>query len=474
MKKKVIIQIISILAVLSIGGLSAILIINNLLPTKFQVGIIGTLLLILILGVFLSTRKSKASQVIGIVLKILLIILTSISSYYLYTTISSIDNISTSNKPSEIKNELSVVKLKSTDLKEIVAERKLELDITESEDKQRVQELLEELKKVTDENFTEKNVNSYISAADNLVLEKSDLMVLNEAFRPMINEHILEFDDITEVVTSKTFSELANTKTKDEVGSTFNVYVSGIDTFGPIQTVSRSDVNLILSVNQETRKILITTIPRDTYLPIAEGGNDQMDKLTHAGVYGVQSSIKTLENFLDIDIDYYVKVNFNTLIDIVNLLDGIDVENPQEFTTNGLNFPKGKIHLDGKKALVFSRERYTLQDGDRDRGRNQERVLKAMIEKGTRPENLLKANGVLNILEKGAETNLSKAQMIEMVNREFDSSTRYKIDTQDLKGTGKIGLPSYAMPGFELYMMVPDETSLSEVKEMIKENQKVN
>lgn len=134
----------------------------------------------------------------------------------------------------------------------------------------------------------------------------------------------------------------------------------------------------------------MTTTPRDSYVPIADGGNNQKDKLTHAGIYGVDSSIHTLENLYGVDINYYVRLNFTSFLKLIDLLGGVDVYNDQEFTahTNGKFYPVGNVHLDSEQALGFVRERYSLADGDRDRGRNQQKVIVAIIQKLTSTEAL--------------------------------------------------------------------------------------
>lgn len=261
------------------------------------------------------------------------------------------------------------------------------------------------------------------------------------------------------------------------VGGNFNIYISGIDTYGELETISRSDVNIIASVNIKTGKILLTTIPRDTYVPIALGGDDEYDKLTHAGIYGVESSIQTLENFLGIDISYYARVNFSSLINLVDVLGGVEVYNDEEFTSsvNNKHYPKGKVQLDGTEALAFVRERYNLTDGDFQRGRNQEKVLSAMISKALSPSILLNFDNVLEVLNNSVNTNLSTNKIMDLINAQIFSGKNFEIDSQEITGYGEIGYLSYAMPDHELYMLIPYEESIEKVKKeidrILKENQ---
>ncbi len=468
MKNKLLATIIAILSIISVGIFSFLLISNKLLPFNYQVAVVLILIVLILLAIFLALRKNSILKLIGVLICAIVIATTVLGSIYINKSISSLEKVSVSDSVKTTKMKLSLIKLKSTRLEELEQKANISTEMVQKEDRNKVDELLAEIDSKINEKLRITQADSYMSAAKNLVTKKADLMVFNEAYRSVIKDFIPEFDDITEVISTKEFTKQSNIKQNVEDKDSFNLYISGIDTYGPIDTVSRSDVNLVVSVNQTTRKILITTIPRDTYVPIAGGGNNQKDKLTHSGIYGIDSSVDTLENFLDIDIDYYAKVNFNTLIELVDVLGGVDVENVQTFSAGGYNFPKGTVHLDGKKALVFSRERYHLSDGDHDRGRNQERVLKAIIEKASNPNILLKSSEILSIVEKAAQTNMSKDFMIKIANKELESKNRYEIKSQDLKGEGKMGLPSYAMPGYRLYMMVPYEDSLNEIKANIK------
>ncbi|HET4086812.1 TPA: LCP family protein, partial [Streptococcus pneumoniae] len=258
---------------------------------------------------------------------------------------------------------------------------------------------------------------------------------------------------------------------KTSKNQSFNIYVSGIDTYGPISSVSRSDVNILMTVNRDTKKILLTTTPRDAYVPIADGGNNQKDKLTHAGIYGVDSSIHTLENLYGVDINYYVRLNFTSFLKMIDLLGGVDVHNDQEFSAlhGKFHFPVGNVHLDSEQALGFVRERYSLADGDRDRGRNQQKVIVAILQKLTSTEALKNYGTIINSLQDSIQTNMPLETMINLVNAQLESGGNYKVNSQDLKGTGRMGLPSYAMPDSNLYVMEIDDSSLAVVKAAIQD-----
>ncbi len=215
----------------------------------------------------------------------------------------------------------------------------------------------------------------------------------------------------------------------------------------------------------------MTTTPRDSYVPIADGGNNQKDKLTHAGIYGVDSSIHTLENLYGVDINYYVRLNFTSFLKLIDLLGGVDVYNDQEFTSRHgkFHFPVGNVHLDSEQALGFVRERYSLADGDRDRGRNQQKVIVAIIQKLTSTEALKNYSDIIQGLQDSLQTNMPIETMIDLINTQLESGGSYKVNSQDLKGTGRMGLPSYAMPDSNLYMMEIDDSSLATAKSAIQD-----
>jgi cpsA protein len=295
-------------------------------------------------------------------------------------------------------------------------------------------------------------------------------ILLNSVFENIIESEYPDYASKIKKIYTKELTKKVETP-KDVKGDSFNVYISGIDTYGPISSVSRSDVNIIMTVNRETKKILLTTTPRDSYVPIADGGNNQKDKLTHAGIYGVDASIHTLENLYGIDLNYYARLNFTSFLKLIDLLGGVDVYNDQDFTSRHgkFHFPVGNVHLDSEQALGFVRERYSLADGDRDRGRNQQKVIVAILQKLTSTEALKNYDGIIKGLQDSIQTNMPLETMMNLVNAQLESGGTYKINSQDLKGTGRMDLPSYAMPDSNLYMMEISDSSLESVKAAIND-----
>ena len=337
-------------------------------------------------------------------------------------------------------------------------------------DKDNIQQLMNDLKATQNKELTVEESRSYLAAYKSLLAGDTKAIILNSVFENIIES---EYPDYASKIKKIYIKELTKTveTPKDVKGDSFNVYISGIDTYGPISSVSRSDVNIIMTVNRETKKILLTTTPRDSYVPIADGGNNQKDKLTHAGIYGVDASIHTLENLYGIDLNYYARLNFTSFLKLIDLLGGVDVYNDQEFTahTNGKFYSVGNVHLDSEQALGFVRERYSLADGDRDRGRNQQKVIVAILQKLTSTEALKNYDGIIKGLQDSIQTNMPLETMMKLVNAQLESGGTYKINSQDLKGTGRMDLPSYAMPESNLYMMEISDSSLESVKVAIND-----
>ena len=337
-------------------------------------------------------------------------------------------------------------------------------------DKDNIQQLMNDLKATQNKELTVEESRSYLAAYKSLLAGDTKAILLNSVFENIIESEYPDYASKIKKIYTKELTKTVETP-KDVKGDSFNVYISGIDTYGPISSVSRSDVNIIMTVNRETKKILLTTTPRDSYVPIADGGNNQKDKLTHAGIYGVDASIHTLENLYGIDLNYYARLNFTSFLKLIDLLGGVDVYNDQEFTahTNGKSYSVGNVHLDSEQALGFVRERYSLADGDRDRGRNQQKVIVAILQKLTSTEALKNYDGIIKGLQDSIQTNMPLETMMNLVNTQLESGGTYKINSQDLKGTGRMDLPSYAMPESNLYMMEISDSSLESVKAAIND-----
>ena len=449
-----------------LGGFLLFLIFrHNILAFRYLNVMTAAVVILVALASLLLIIYRKAEK-FTIFFLTLAILMSSVSFFALQQFVGFTSHINSTSNYSEYS--MSVVVLKDSDVHNVT-----QLDSVTGPtdtDNENIQKLIADIKTSQSKELTVEQSTSYLAAYKSLVSGEAKAIVLNSVFENIIESEYPDYaSKIRKIYTKNITKEVAAPKVSKN--KSFNVYVSGIDTYGPISSVSRSDVNILMTVNRDSKKILLTTTPRDSYVPIADGGNNQKDKLTHAGIYGVDSSIHTLENLYGVDINYYVRLNFTSFLKLIDLLGGVDVYNDQEFTSRHgkFHFPVGNVHLDSEQALGFVRERYSLADGDRDRGRNQQKVIVAIIQKLTSTEALKNYSDIIQGLQDSLQTNMPIETMMDLVNAQLESGGSYKVNSQDLKGTGRMGLPSYAMPDSNLYMMEIDDSSLATAKSAIQD-----
>ena len=305
-----------------------------------------------------------------------------------------------------------------------------------------------------------------IDEAEALLAGRIEAAIYNEAYGSVIEEAVEGYSDQVRILYQygiETDIEIEET----DIEKSFNIYISGIDVAGSITKNSRSDVNIIMTVNPSTKKILLTTTPRDYYVQIPGISGEARDKLTHAGIYGVDRSMATLENIYDIDISYFARVNFTSLIMIVDALGGVNVESEYAFEAGGYSFEKGMNHLNGEQALVFARERHSFQDGDNQRGKNQEAILKAILERIMFPDILFQANDILNNVADCVETNMTRDEMAKFINMQLSERAAWEIETTAATGSGD-KQACFSSGSQLLYVMWPDEAVVSDISRRMK------
>ena len=292
---------------------------------------------------------------------------------------------------------------------------------------------------------------------------KVDAAIYNKAYTSVIAESIEneEYESLVRVLHQYGIETDIEKETVD-VGEPFNVLISGIDVYGDISQTSRSDVNIIVTVNPKTKKILLTSTPRDYYVPIPGVSDGVRDKLTHAGIYGVDASMRTLEELYGVDITYFVRVNFDTLIKLVDAMDGLDVyvEYPFDCYTDEYHFDKGWHDMFGDQVLAFCRERYSFADGDNQRGRNQEQVLKALLEKMMSPAILPHYADILDSLDGFFQLNMPQEKIAELVNMQLTDNAHWEILKQTAEQGDSALETTYSAGSTPLYVMWPDDASV--------------
>ena len=252
----------------------------------------------------------------------------------------------------------------------------------------------------------------------------------------------------------------------------FVIYLSGVDTRGELTEKARSDVNILAAVNPHTKRVVLINTPRDYYVDLA--GTDSKDKLTHAGLYGVETSMATLGNLYGINVDHYIRINFAGFISIIDALGGVDVYSDQAFTSVGspgyydpTTFVEGWNHLDGKAALAFARERHAFASGDIQRGINQMKVIDAMLNKIKSPALLMGFSKIMDAAADCFVTSFSQDQISALVRMQLSDFADWDIESYTVTGTSSSSTKCYSAKGQKLYVMKPDDASVSKAKEMI-------
>lgn len=250
-------------------------------------------------------------------------------------------------------------------------------------------------------------------------------------------------------------------KNVDVTKDSFNIYISGLDTKGKISETSRSDVNMIVTVNPKKHWILLTTIPRDYHIRLVDMGNAK-DKLTHTGIYGIKTTLSSVEDLTGVEINYYIKVNYTTVLEFIDSVGGIDVNSEYEFDGVGFegnyHYKKGMNHLNGEQALAFARNRSSFNDGDVQRNRNQAIVMEAILKKATQSSTILKNySKILNSLKDYMELNFSSQEIKSLVRMQLSSGAKWTIKKQSLTGNDTMST-CYSSGSYQVYVMEPDRT----------------
>ncbi|WP_346677466.1 LCP family protein [Erysipelatoclostridium sp. An173] len=371
-------------------------------------------------------------------------------------------------------NAISVIVLNNSDYEKLNELEGKSLGINQNEDQENLTNALTDIREQLNSDTEYKDYNDWNSLADSLYNSDCDAIVVNEAYRSMLEENHQDFDTETKVIYQfeiKTETEnIANDGAIND--GVFDICITGIDTYGPVSTRSRSDVNMVMTVNMNTHKILLTGIPRDYYVTLDSKG--AKDKLTHSGIYGVNETVNTIGNLLETEMDYYYRINFSSLVNVVDVLGGIDVYSDKTFvphTNKSITIQEGINHMDGEMSLAFSRERYAYESGDNHRIKNQQDVMKAIINKLLTPSVLSNYQEVLEKVEGTFETNMSSDDIMSLIKKQLSDMQGYEIENQYLGGSGKRMSGGYSMPNSNLYYMIPDQDTIDSAIVKIRETE---
>lgn len=439
--------------------------IMDILPTKYLlVVVIGLLFLNGIIDWFLFRKKvKKYKKNIALCFAILIMVFLCFPIYYMRRTISFISNIVDIDYSTE---NYSVVVLKDSEYEKVSDVKNLSVGIYENTSG--MKDAKDELLSNVDVTFDIKDSLNELS--EELLNKKIEVVFLEDSLLNMIKEDNSEFDANVKVIYSIKI-KIKNKKQAKEVNvvsEPFNIYLTGIDTYGEISSVSRSDVNIVMTVNPKTKQILLTSIPRDYYVEL-HGKKGSRDKLTHAGIYGEEMSIKTIEDLLGIEINYYFKVNFTSFIDIINALGGVEVYSKYTFTSiDGRHYNEGMNQLNGEEALSFARERKAFSEGDRQRGADQQAVIEAVIKKLSSKSILSNYDSLLKSVDGKFLTNMNSKKITSLIKMQLNDMASWNVKSISLDGYNGKGI-TYSGGNQELYVMIPDWNTVDEASSTIKD-----
>ena len=434
----------------------------NVLPLEYFVVLVVLIAITDFFAVMLLLSKGRVRNAIGIIMSIILLIIMIFVITYELNTIDFLKQFGFNSYKTEIYNLVVLENSSYQEIEDLDEKNIAHLSLDEHNG------LNNAVQRVENEINFDSVVGEDISDLSNkLEDEEVDAIILEDAQLSIIEEENNEFYENIRVIWSTDVEiEIAEIgESVDVTRDSFNILISGIDTYGTITKVSRSDVNILVSVNPSTNKILLTSIPRDYYVLLPDFG--EYDKLTHAGIYGIETSVRTIENLLDTKINYYVKVNFTSLIDIVDALGGITIESMYDFTSkDGYHFNKGENTLNGEEALSFARERSAFAEGDRVRGQNQEIILEALIKKSMSASIITNYVELLDALDDKFLTNITDDEITDFIKMQISDMKSWKIDAISLDGENAYDY-TYSYKSQKLYVMKPYEESIINAKEKI-------
>lgn len=446
----------------------------NMLPGKYVFVLLVLLVLLAILGL-VGQLISKKNAITGKILSGVITILLLVGSYFIFQASGTLSAIT----GGDVKVDNMVVAVLADDPAEDIqdaADYVFGVQYTLKGD--------ETTSAITAIEEEEGLVLDVVEYADMAALATAlqdgevDAIIYNEAYAGIIEEENSSFaTDIKIIYEHGIESTLSITNeaasTVEVESDPFIVYISGIDVYGSITQTSRSDVNIMAVVNPETAEILLVTTPRDYYVTFPGVTGDSYDKLTHAGIYGVDTSVSALEELYDTDIDFYARVNFTSLIDMVDALGGITVYSEYAFSSEAtpsgekVYFSVGDNVLDGDSALAFCRERKSLTGGDNQRGINQQAVIVGMIEKVTSPAIITGASQLLDSVSGNVDTNMTETQIQNLIKMQIDETIDWNITSVAATGTGSSEW-CYSYSGSKLYVTIPDDESVELIKTQIQ------
>lgn len=474
-RRKTITNICRLIAIISIAltiVFFAYLINLNMLPIKY-ITIIGIIITLIYFILLLLIIPKQIKSFLKIFASIIMLTLSSILFYsgvvYIDKLIDFVDKIDNSIVQ---KETYYIVVLKENRIDNINSLNNKIIGYYNSESSidntNKAFNLLN--KKITYEKKSYENIEDMLTELNDKEIEA---LLINESVYNLIENDLAYLGvEVKQIDSVHVLVETLDiVKYVDVTNTPFNIYIAGGDAYGSIGMVTNTDVNMVATIDPINNKILLTSIPRDYYVELP--GKNAKDKLTHAGYYGIETSVKAVEELLDIEVNYYAKVNFSTVEKVIDAIGGVDVYNEVKFDEHAFHeytFEKGNLHLNGRQALAYARERDAYAAGDVQRVKNQQKILTAIIKKMTSSTTLI-ANytKILDSISDNFNTNLDNKSMAKLVKKQLNDMKGWTIETQNLTGFDLYTYDTYTYPNLELYVMKQSDESVKNVRNKIKE-----
>lgn len=449
----------------------------DVLPTKYFIA--ASIILILLALICFLLQFRKHAHWAGKIISFIVILVMIFGSVYVAKTIYTLGSVT---KVKAYQTDKIVIAVLADDPAESLDDAKdYKFGIMAGNDRSKVDLAITQMNSNLDSEIDTIEYSSYSEQVEALYTGKIDAMIYNQALDELIEENNPGFLEKVRIIDNfKVETEIYMEDIPDLpiTKEPFVVFLSGMDVYGELEQTSRSDVNIMACVNPTTKQVLLVSVPRDAYVEIPGITYGEKDKLTHAGMYGIQYSIAAMEEIFDLDIRYYVRINFTSLIMMVDALGGIDVESDYAFSTyykqynadtdtwSYYEYNKGMNHLDGIYALAFARERMNAAGGDYQRAKNQQKVIAALLEKIKSPAFLTGYTGLLSSLEGKMDTNFTSQQLASLVKMQLNDNADWNIVSSSVYGiSSEEYCASYA--GSPLAVEVLDDDSIEAVKEVI-------
>lgn len=426
---------------------------NLLIPICVMIGLIVVIMLVL----WNFYQHVTWARIVLTILNIAMLCIFSVGNFYLYKTNDTLQVVTAQKK--EVKNTVSLLVKNDSEIQSIHDLNEKAIGKLNSIDALGTTKMITHLQEqfgVDTESLLPFQVHSYDSVekeVEALYNNEVQAIILNESYRTNVleyepyanfNNEVRSIDEV--VYYTKVDNEAM--AVPEITKNAFNILISGNDTYGDVGELSRSDVNMVVTVNPQTRTVLLTSIPRDCYVEFVCDEQDAClagasDKITHTGLHGINTTKKTVENLLGITVNYTFRANFSSVMEIVDAIGGIDVEIPEGMavetfyannTLEGVH--EGMNHLQGERALAFARERYAYIDGDNQRVRNQQTVLKAIFAKATSPEIIVNYSSLLDAFQGAFDTTLSQDEITILIKYQIQENPQWKFESYQLTGEG--------------------------------------